>query len=409
MKLTIRRSVAVAALIHCLALPVYSAEISRRASDSESLLLQFDFTQAATLREWQPTHDIGAWQTTPQGLEIQITGGDPYFIGPPRDYPADTTLWLRMRLKSDQGGSGQVFFSRGSFSESSSVRFDTRANEWSDVRVALPPLGAGYRLRIDPPGSGGKVVFASVRFERRELLAPPEWPAWQSPKSLSRKLIGSGELEVFLGPEELRSFEVRVKGVSMAFEHPRPIIGYLKNHEAQWLDLAAEPKTKFRLSRKGLSHAQTLTALDADGAQWIIERRFFAGAVPGTIHIETRVTVDQNREVVYLPLLVLVAGEKSFGTNKSQGLFAGLEYLDNEPSSSEADLIGPASKRRVPVSRKITFPLMTITAERRYVGLIWDEPSRFSALFDSPDRIFGSGGHVMGVLFPGSDGVNRPE
>jgi hypothetical protein len=30
-------------------------------------------------------------------------------------------------------------------------------------------------------------------------------------------------------------------------------------------------------------------------------------------------------------------------------------------------------------------------------------------LFDSPDRIFGSGGHVMGILFPGSDGDNRKE
>jgi hypothetical protein len=34
---------------------------------------------------------------------------------------------------------------------------------------------------------------------------------------------------------------------------------------------------------------------------------------------------------------------------------------------------------------------------------------QFAAAFDSPDRLFGSGGHVMGVLFPGSDGKNRIE
>jgi hypothetical protein len=33
----------------------------------------------------------------------------------------------------------------------------------------------------------------------------------------------------------------------------------------------------------------------------------------------------------------------------------------------------------------------------------------FSAVFDSPDRLFGSGGHVMGILFPGSTGENRQE
>src|SRR5262249_35240517 len=58
---------------------------------------------------------------------------------------------------------------------------------------------------------------------------------------------------------------------------------------------------------------------------------------------------------------------------------------------------------------KITFPLMTIQGSNRYVGLIWEEPRKFSALFDSPDRTFGSGGHVLGVLFPGSDGTTRQE
>src|SRR5205085_2549754 len=31
------------------------------------------------------------------------------------------------------------------------------------------------------------------------------------------------------------------------------------------------------------------------------------------------------------------------------------------------------------------------------------------ALYDSPDRTFGSGGHIMGILFPGFEGGNREE
>ncbi|MBE3069122.1 MAG: hypothetical protein IMZ66_02690, partial [Planctomycetes bacterium] len=103
------------------------------------------------------------------------------------------------------------------------------------------------------------------------------------------------------------------------------------------------------------------------------------------------------------------AGPGSFGTHKHQDLLAGLEYLADEPSSSEADIRGPASRRQVPDSVKLTAPLMVIQAMDRYVALAWEADARLSAMFDSPDRLFGSGGHVMGVFFPGSEGENRPE
>jgi hypothetical protein len=90
-------------------------------------------------------------------------------------------------------------------------------------------------------------------------------------------------------------------------------------------------------------------------------------------------------------------------------LFAGLEYLDDEPSSSEADVIGPASKRQVPDSLKLTFPLMAIEHRGHYLALTWEPQADVSAVFDSPDRLFASGGHVMGLIFPGSDGKNREE
>src|SRR5258708_29931966 len=108
-------------------------------------------------------------------------------------------------------------------------------------------------------------------------------------------------------------------------------------------------------------------------------------------------------------MFVVFPGAGSFGPVKGQGVLAGLEYLENEPSSSEADVIGPASKRQVPDNLKITFPLMAIQNDGRYLALTWQMQSHFCALYDSPDRIFGSGGHVMGVLFPGSDGKNRPQ
>jgi len=54
-------------------------------------------------------------------------------------------------------------------------------------------------------------------------------------------------------------------------------------------------------------------------------------------------------------------------------------------------------------------PLMAIQAKDRYVGMVWEPHGDLAAVFDSPDRLFGSEGHAMGLIFPGSDGENRPE
>ncbi len=63
----------------------------------------------------------------------------------------------------------------------------------------------------------------------------------------------------------------------------------------------------------------------------------------------------------------------------------------------------------MPDSLKITFPLMTVLADGRYVGLVWDMHDDIAAVFDSPDRLFKSGGHAMGLIFPGANGANRME
>ncbi len=52
---------------------------------------------------------------------------------------------------------------------------------------------------------------------------------------------------------------------------------------------------------------------------------------------------------------------------------------------------------------------MAIQANGAYLGLTWQMRPQFSPIFDSPDRTFNSGAHVMGLLFPGSNGKNRTE
>jgi hypothetical protein len=99
--------------------------------------------------------------------------------------------------------------------------------------------------------------------------------------------------------------------------------------------------------------------------------------------------------------LTIFPGLGTFGEKKSQGLFAGLEYLCDEPSSSEADITTPDHVRRVPDPVKITFPLMTIAHGGNYIGVIWEPSETVAATFDSPDTVYDSGAHVMALSAPG--------
>jgi hypothetical protein len=189
----------------------------------------------------------------------------------------------------------------------------------------------------------------------------------------------------------------------VASSHTRPLLGYVVQDQLRWLDLGKPARIQKR--RGGVE--TRLQARDADNATWMVSQSFKAGAHPGVMDLTVTVETDRDRDVAFLPLLLLVAHAGS--TNKGQSVLPGLEYLENEPSSSDADVIGPQSRRQVPANHKLTFPLMAIQSDQHYVGLVWEHEPRFSALFDSPDRILNTGGHVMGVLHPGSDGFNRHE
>ena len=140
---------------------------SLRAADELPL---FDFTKAGTEAEWRPSRDVEAMHPSADGLVIRIGGVDPYLNGPPRNYLPGRLLWVHVRIKSEEGGSAQIFYYRDVATEAASVRFDVRAGGWHDIRVPLPALGPNYRIRVDPPGSGGQAILARLAFEERVAL-----------------------------------------------------------------------------------------------------------------------------------------------------------------------------------------------------------------------------------------------
>jgi hypothetical protein len=373
-------------------------------------LPEFDFTAPAGREGWRATHDITQLTPTAEGLLVEIGGADPYLHGPARDYPEGVGLWLKLRLKSDQAGTCQVFFfpENGGASEARSIRFHVPAADWFESRAFLPPLGPRYRLRIDPPGTSGRCLLGFLRLEERTQMANPVWPKPEAPNITSDNAhVRSGGLQLAHGNNFLGEFELRVGNELMAAGNSAALIGYVRESGLRWLSW--RKAVPLQIDRSAGSLSVRGSVVDDDGGRWEMKQHFASGPLPGTIRMETQVTVSHDRMVAYLPLFTLLPGLGNFGTNKTQALLAGVEYLENEPSSSEADLRGPAAQRQVPDHLKLTFPLMALSAKGRYFGLIWEPEPKHAAYFDSPDRLYHSGASVMGLLFPGSDGTNRDE
>lgn len=371
-------------------------------------LPSFDLTQPEAQQAWQPTHDLTALHGTPDGLQLVIGGGDPYTVGPTVKFPVDTPLWLHIRLKSDIGGRGQLFYAMPNFVAENAVGFDAPAGQWTEAAAPLPSLGPQATLRIDPPGVEGACVIAKVWFTSRVNLAAPEWPAPLAPQlGADAVSVRSGELVLRHDPARLGVFELQVAGRSVAAGWQQPLLGAASERTLEWLDLAAG---KVAVVSRADGLTVTSAVQDAGGANWQVSWHYAPAAAAGTIDATVTLTVDQERELAFAPLLMVFPGLGSYGAVRDHGLFCGLEYLDRpDTSSSEADIIGPGSKRQVPDSTKISIPLMAIQDGERYVGLVWTPQPDVAAVFDSPDRLFGSGAHVMGLIAPGSNGLNRDE
>ena len=370
------------------------------AAKAAEPLMDFNLSQPAAAAVWQTGAHDAKFRVATNGLEVTITGSDPYFSGPLLTVPANQLLRLTVRLRSETGGGGQVFAHSPATGHDMLADFSAPRGQWKDVRVDLPALTTAHRLRLDPPGTTGRCVIASIRLEARKELPPPQWPAWVKPEPAPGPGLATDVLEIRSHPRHPQALELLVKDQPTAFVNLLPRIAYLNGEQVTWTEVTGG---QAQTERDRIVATSKWT--DADGGEWSFKSRF--RPVRDRVEVNVEVTVNRDREVLYLPLVQVFAGEGSFGTQKKQALLAGLEYLDNEPSSSELDIVGPGAKRQMPAAHQITFPLMAVQAEGRYVALAWDDTRKWSALFDSPDRIFGSGGHVMGVVWPATDTENR--
>ncbi|MBN1505861.1 MAG: hypothetical protein JW955_03400 [Sedimentisphaerales bacterium] len=358
-----------------------------------------------TVAAWDFTRGWQGWQgnkfteglvVSEEGLTFQSTGNDPWLEGPGVDLPGEGTVRVRVRMKSNADTSGELFYGR-TFTAGHSVRFTVNNDgQWHEHLLVIPePLGAGTRFRLDPAAGEGRIGVSSIEVEVLSPVAPPHWARPVRPRQGDVEPVSmtSGDLVVQHYGRNWGGFVVKIDDEEIASGYQAERIGVVFDDSSQWLDLSEAEFSPAAGSCRAVVR-------DRGGATWQATRRFRSGSVAGSILVECEFVVDQDRGVVYLPWLTLFPGLEAFGERKTQGLFAGLEYLDDEPSSSEADVTTAEHVRRAPDPMKVTWPLMAIVYDGRYVGLVWEPSNAVEPVFDSPDRTYGSGAHVMALTGP---------
>jgi hypothetical protein len=338
-----------------------------------------------------------------EGFRVALTGAeDPWLEGPAVDVPgfgAATRLAVTLEADSDVKGPFLLFYApEGSgFSEERMVSLRRALPASREYAGYVPAAAPRMRFRLDPPGCEGVVTLRALKAAALIPLATPPFARPSLPVLPSDALrAAAGRVSVAHDPVRWNAWACAVDGQSFAVAAPEEALLYWAGQKTVEVPLSGAAVTAQR-TKKGFVVRARLC--DEGGAEWALSREFVA-AEDG-LRMALSVEASQAREVLHLPWLTLFAGVGTFGESKSQALQPGVEYLEDEPSSNEKEIRGAAANRRLVDRYKICYPMMALAADGRWLSLSWRAgPLPVTPLFDSPDRVFHSGGHVMGLWSP---------
>jgi hypothetical protein len=358
--------------------------------------IEWDFSKG--LHDWTGNRQVENLSSSPEGLVVKSSGEDPWIEGPAVDLPGDKIIRVKIRMKSNADAGVELFYGR-TFRAEDSVRFTAITDgKWHDYSLVIRnKLGPGTRFRLDPCAGDGNVTIAWIKIETlSEIVVPSlEKPEGPDRNGASTASVKSGGLEFEHYGGTWGNFALKVDSVEMADGYQSELLGLVFDEQPEWLNLK---NANFTFDDPSTSRA---TFKDSKAGTWEIRRDIKPAEQPGTLIVEIELKADKDRDIIHIPWLTIFPGLGTFGERKDQGLFAGLEYLCDEPSSSKADIATPDHVRRVPDPIKITFPLMAIVQGGNYIGFIWEPSEAVAVTFDSPDRIYNSGAHVMALSGPG--------
>ena len=384
-----------------------------------------DFTrQAGRCRIAHPA--LVSATPTPDGLELIWDGGDPQlYVGasfdmpvPPSDAAAVRYVLETAPCESSYGFEvfhvpvGGPFTGGKSFrvrpvGKRPYVRFEGVVRIDDPGEVMVP---GKTDFRFDPPSGKGRVTLRRITLEFLPRLAKI------APRPSDPVRIGADALELRCPGGLLRHDRGRMNawtlewndGICAESVPDEPFLYLDDGGTVRTLDWT-KGEFRFKASGNGDRLDVGSRVRDSDGRVWKFSRRF-APMVDG-IAVTTTIAVDRPARIVHLPYLTVIADRSSAG-HKMQALLPGVEYLEDEPSSSEKEIRGPLANRLMPAPDKICYPLLLVTQKDHGTALSWNRPDGadqpFSAVFDSPDRVFASSGHLLGLWAP-VPGPSRPE
>lgn len=375
-------------------------------------------------------HHVTGAHDSAAGLAFTVVDEDPWLVGPPQTFPAPPAGTRRVEFSFTCMPTAcaipwQLFyaFGRKNFNEGDSVQLlPVGAPPYTRFAACVPvnTVAAGpCRFRLDPPGGTNSFTVATFT---ASFLAPI-WSATPQPPppliipaSTSLVLRGA-DWELRHDPDRLGAFRFLSRGKTVENAPAEPFVYQDRSGHVRALDWSAvhmdvEPPTPDRPDQLTTSAA----CVDADGRRWRLCRRFTALRDGKGLAIDTDVAVDlpttgETASVLHLPYLTLFVDRASRG-RKRQALLAGVEYLDDEPSSNMKEIRTHEHDRRIPAAHRISAPFAAFADDANWLSATWDHmhdgvpttprphPASYATVFDTPDRTFASGGHLLAFWVP---------
>ena len=411
-------------LLLCCAIAATTFAVAHLAFAQGEACTIADFTKP---NKWGNPHHVANVVSSDKGLSFSINGEDPWFFGPAIEIPAVPAEPRRMTFTmtcapTARDNSWQLFFAPANrpYSEKMSCRLYPVGNPpyaRFATRGAVPfNLNGHCHFRLDPPpGSNETFTVKNLTMEWRKPLwsyVPQKVTPLIIPASTPLVLKGGG-WELRHDPDRIGAFRFISRGKTVENLPEEPFVYVDKSGKVRTLDWSQAKMSGQVHPDGGISTEATTT--DADGRRWWIRRHFMTDKTNDALAVLTRIEAETPKDngkpakALHVPALTLFVDRDSNG-HKHQAMLAGVEYLDDEPSSNTKEIRTHEHNRLIPAEYRLSAPMAVFTKDGSSFAALWMElekikrsgagPSQCAAVFDTPDRLFKSGGHLLAFWAP---------
>ena len=373
---------------------------------------------------WKAAHHMKDVSVSSAGTSFTVTDNDPWLLGPKVAMPVapDGATKVRFTITCEPtmcAGAWEIYYDLDGKGYNEVSRFTLRAcglapcTQFVGDMPAKDFAAASGSFRIDPPAAVGE------RFTIKSLTAEIIKPLWTYKPATPPELILPADAITLEGegwrlrhdPVRMGAFRYESHGKTVEGCVGEPCVvaparrrGVTPPYHAARRDDSPYliDWTAVKATVKHTNNGFTMTAetSDPEGRKWKMTRSFAKAEENKALAILTKYECDETK-VLHVPYLTLFADRASNG-RKRQAMLAGLEYLEDEPSSNTKDIWMPEANRLIPAIHRITAPFAALTDDKAWLAAKWGMPRKqqYSVVFDTPDRQFKSGGHLLAFWFP---------